>query len=132
MNKAGGMDYSLKTGIKIEIKKVVTFEDTAAKYGSGMIEVFASPAMISLMEAAAMNLVQPFLPAGYDTVGTEVNVKHVKATPVGMTVYCEAELIKSDGPKLEFKVEARDERGLIGTGTHKRYVIESEHFLNNL
>jgi len=88
--------------------------------------------MISLMENTALRLVAPYLEEGWVTVGTQVNVKHIKATPVGMKVRCIAKLVSVDGPKLMFEVEAYDEKGKIGFGTHKRYVVNLAEFMKNL
>jgi len=127
------MDFSnLKTGIIGNTKISVKPEDTAAKYGSGLIEVFATPAMIGLMESTAQQSIQPLLPEGYITLGTEVNIKHVKATAVGMTVRCESKLITIEGKKLVFEITAHDEMGLIGNGTHTRYIVETKKFMEKL
>jgi predicted thioesterase len=123
------MEFDLREGMKYTATKTVTADDTASKYGSGLVEVFATPAMIALMENAAMNVALDGLPEGYNTVGTSVNIKHVKATPVGQVVKSTAKLIKIDGNKLEFEVEAYDEIGKIGFGTHGRYIIETAKFM---
>ncbi len=120
---------NLKAGISKKLEIVVKPEDTAVKYGSGMIEVFASPAMIALMEKTALEAVAPFIPEGKSTVGSEVNVKHVKPTPVGGSVICEAILEEMEGKKLVFRVEAWDKEGLIGKGTHSRYIVNTEKFM---
>lgn len=122
----------LHEGISGNSKIIVTAEDTAAKYGSGLIEVFATPAMIGLMENTAQLSVQQLLPEGAITVGTEVNIKHIKATPVGMEVKCESRLIKIEGKKLVFEVLAWDEIALIGSGLHTRYIVDAKKFMENL
>jgi fluoroacetyl-CoA thioesterase len=116
-------------GLEKEISMTVGYNDTAAKYGSGMVEVFATPAMIALMESCCMQCVAPYLPEGIGTVGTEVNVRHLKATPSGMRVICKARLDAVEGKQLTFFVEAFDEENLIGSGTHRRYIINSVDFM---
>jgi len=101
---------------------IVGPDDTATRYGSGLIEVFATPAMVGLMEKTAQLSVHNLLPEGHITLGTEISITHVKATRVGMKVFCESELLAVDGKKLLFKVVARDEKGLIGEGTHRGIV----------
>ncbi len=117
--------------IGLKGSKTITVEekDTAKAHGSGTLPVFATPAMIALMENTAMNAVSPYLNEGEATVGTLINVKHLSATPVGGTVICEAELIETDGRKLVFKVTASDNKGIIGEGTHERFIIKTEKFL---
>ena len=107
---------------------VVTKDVTAAAIGSGMVDVFATPMMISLMENTCAKSVASHLQADESTVGTLVNVSHCAATPIGMKVYCESELIEIDRRKLTFKVTAYDERGLIGEGLHERFIIDSKKF----
>lgn len=119
-------------GDEFVLEKIVEHSDTATAYGSGGVDVFATPAMISLMENTCLRLVAPCLEEGWTTVGTEVSVKHIKATPVGMKVTCRARLVEVNGPKLKFEVEAFDEQGKIGFGTHKRYVVNLSKFLKNV
>lgn len=119
-------------GKKLKVEKIVTKSDTAAYYGSGLLEVFATPGMIALMEQTAHLLAKSFLPEFQDTVGVEVNIKHLKASPLGAKVYAEAELISIEGKVLTFKVTAFDEKGVIGTGTHLRYIINPAKFLNKI
>lgn len=120
----------LEVGIKGKDTVQVVYENTATAVGSGVLEVFATPMMIALMEKTACNSVIPYLDEGDGSVGTELNVKHVAATPIGMTVTCESELIEVDGRRLVFKVEAYDEVGLIGKGTHERFIVNNEKFQN--
>ena len=125
------MDFSveLKPGITAEKTETVTKENTASALGSGGLAVYATPAMIALMEAVALSAVSPFLPPGWSTVGTELNVKHISATPLGMEVSARAELLSVNGRALSYKVEAFDEAGKIGEGLHERFIVESEKFL---
>lgn len=121
-----------KIGTENELEILVTPKDTALAYGSGMVEVFATPALIALLEKTALELAMPFLEEGKNTVGTEINVKHIKATPLGKRVQSHARLIEANGPRLIFEVEAYDEDGLIGKGTHHRYVIDEVEFMSKL
>jgi predicted thioesterase len=118
----------LETGIKGKKEITVTQDKTAKAMGSGSLDVYATPAMIALMENTAFESVAPYLEPGSGTVGTALNVKHVSATPVGMKVSCETELIKVDGRALTFSVKAYDEAGLIGEGEHERFIIYEEKF----
>jgi predicted thioesterase len=126
------MNDQLKEGLSYTAKQIVTVEQTAAYYGSGLLEVFATPAMIALMENAAVHAVKPFLPEGAGTVGIAVHIEHVKATPIGQEVEATATLVKIDGKRLYFNVEARDQAGEIGKGTHVRYRIDNEKFMSKL
>ncbi len=126
------MDITIPSRIKGVQELRVTKELTAAAYGSGLVDVFATPAMIALMERTSQLSVQEYLPEDYLTVGTLVNVRHLKATPVGMRVRCESELIEQDRRKLVFRVTARDEKGLIGEGIHERFIVTQVDFLKNL
>ncbi len=119
----------MEIGIKNTQKTAVSEKDTALAHGSGTLRVYATPAMIALMENTAMNLAAPYLSEDEATVGTEINVKHLSATPVGGTVSCEAELVETDGRCLVFMMRAFDDKGLIGEGTHKRFIIKTEKFL---
>lgn len=107
----------------------VTEDKTAAVMGSGMLPVFATPAMIALMENTASNSVAGELEEGQGTVGTLIDVKHVAATPVGMEVTCETKLVEVDRKRLVFEVKAYDAAGVVGEGTHERFIIENEKFM---
>ncbi len=122
----------MEIGKKFRIEKVVSVTDTAAYYGSGLLEVFATPSMIALMEQCAHQLAKSFLPDHQDTVGIEVHVQHKKASPVGAKVFAESELIKIDGKVLTFNVTAFDEHDQIGIGTHIRYIINPAKFMNKV
>lgn len=118
----------METGIKHRVTVTVTPKDTALTHGSGTLEVFATPAMIALMEKTAMESAAEHLDEGEATVGTLINVKHLSATPVGCTVTCESELTEVDGRRLVFAVKAWDNGGIIGEGVHERFVIKAERF----
>jgi len=122
-------DFNLKIGMLGEARAKVTDNNTAISYGSGTINVFATPAMVGLMENASINSVDSCLPEGYATVGTKVEIRHIAATPIGMEVIARSELLEIDGAKLKFKIEAYDEKEKIGDGTHTRYIIKLEEFL---
>ena len=118
----------MEAGIKNEKSIVVTDEVTASKVGSGLLPVYATPSMIALMEGTCAESVQPYLAEGEGTVGVAVDIKHIAATPVGMTVRCESLLKEVNGKKLVFEVNVYDEKGLVGTGIHKRAIINNEAF----
>lgn len=119
---------SLKPGLAGSAEIVVGTRDTAPHVGSGKIGVLATPIMVNLMEAAALQAVERFMPAGYQTVGTHLDVRHFAATPVGLRVRAEAELVKVDGRTLTFRLRAADEREDIGEGVHERLIINVERF----
>ena len=106
----------------------MTNELTAKNVGSGTVSVFATPMMVALMEKTCLQSVRPYLEAGQDTVGTRVDVSHSAATPVGMTVRCESELVEIDRRRLVFRVTARDDAGVVGEGTHERFIVDVEKF----
>ena len=118
----------LEVGLKGHQEMTVTDQFTAKTMGSGVMDVFATPAMLALMEKTASESVAPYLEEGCGSVGTQVNISHVAATPIGMTVRCETELTEVDGRRLVFKVAAYDEAGLIGEGTHERFIVQNEKF----
>jgi len=118
----------LETGIKGRQDDIVTEDKLAKNVGSGLVRVYATAMMIALTEKAAVLSVEPYLEEGQGTVGTLVNMSHVSATPLGMKVWAETELVEIDRRKLTFKVAAYDERGLIGEGTHERFIIDNLKF----
>ena len=118
----------MEIGIKNTLEITVTSNLTAAAVGSGTLNVYATPAMIALIEETAWKSVAPYLEEGQSTVGTRLDVSHVAPTPLGMTVRCETELTEVDGRRLVFAVNVYDEAGLIGKGTHERFIIMSEKF----
>ena len=118
----------LELGIKGYHEEIVTPELLACHIGSGTVRVFATPLMITLMERTCRLSVQPYLDQGFETVGTHVNVSHVSATPEGMKVWCDSELVEIDGRRHVFRVVARDGKGIIGEGTHERFVVNVARF----
>ena len=123
------MDFNILPASIGERKELVTENNTAIKFASGTAPVYATPAMIGLMENAAGVAVRSQLPAGFGTVGISMKVSHSSATPIGMTVTAKATLLEQDRKKLTFKVEAFDEAGLVGEGVHERFIIETAPFL---
>lgn len=123
------MENQLHTGIKGRIELTVTKETCAGALGSGELDVFATPAMIALMEETAWKSVVPYLGPGEGTVGTALNVRHLAATPIGLQVVCETELTLVDHRRLLFDVKVYDPFGLVGEGTHERFVIQHEKFM---
>lgn len=122
----------IKIGTKGRSTGTVTEENTALAAGSGDLKVFATPFMIALMENAAANSITSFLDEGQSSVGTQISVTHEAATPVGMEVWAESEVIAVDGRKVCFNVEAFDEAGKIGGGTHERFIISSDKFVKRV
>lgn len=118
----------LAAGIVGEKTVMVTAENTARTMGSGSLDVFATPALVALMEQAAWQSVQPALEAGSGTVGTRMDVRHTAATPLGMTVTATARLVAVEGRKLTFEVSACDEQGPVGEGVHERFIVNGERF----
>lgn len=122
----------LELGLKHESATVVSETNSAKTLGSGDMDVFATPAMVVLMENAAMLAVAAELPEGSATVGTQMNTSHIKASPIGATITASAELTAVDGRKLTFAVKAWDEKGVIGEGEHTRFIVDRERFLSKL
>lgn len=122
----------MEVGLKYESTVVVSQSNTAATLGSGDMDVFATPAMVALMENAAMLAVAAHLPEGSATVGTQMNTSHIKASPLGATITASAELTEVEGRKLTFAVKAWDEKGTIGEGVHTRFIVDRERFLSKL
>jgi len=109
----------------------VQANQTATQYGSGLLDVFATPALIGLMENTAMKLIE--LPEGSSSVGTSINMKHLKASPIGEMIECTATIVAIDGRKYSFEIKATDSKGdLIGEATHERVVINIEKFMSKI
>lgn len=119
----------MEIGLTFTSTTVVDNTNTAVALGSGNMEVFATPAMVALMENAAMNAVAPHLEAGQTTVGTEISTTHIKASALGATITATATLTAIEGRKLTFAVTAHDGDNIIGEGTHTRFIVDRERFL---
>lgn len=122
----------LEVGLKYESRLTVGAENTALALGSGDMEVLATPAMVALMENAAMKAVADYLPEGSTTVGVEISTSHLKASAVGASVVAEATLDEVDGRRLVFSLKAWDDAGVIGEGVHTRFIVDRERFLSKL
>jgi fluoroacetyl-CoA thioesterase len=118
----------LSIGLKGTAQIRVGEEQTAPRVGSGRVRVLATPVMINMMEAAALDAIENLLPSGHQSLGTHLDVGHYAATPVGMTLRATAEVTKIDGRNVTFRVEAYDDRERIGDGTHTRVVVNVERF----
>jgi len=119
---------ALKPGLTGNATLTVGEEHTAPRVGSGRVRVLATPVMINLMEAAALDAIERLLPPGHQSLGTHLNVGHYAATPVGMGLRASALVTKVEGRNVEFRVEAFDERERVGDGTHTRVVVNVERF----
>ena len=118
-------------GTKCRLEQTVTEALTAEAAGSGALPVFGTPFMAAMMESAALTCLQPFLEEGRGSVGTHLDISHDAPTPVGMTVFAEAEItgVSENGRMVDFQVSAWDEKGPIGKGTHTRAIVQNEKFL---
>ena len=126
------MEYDMLKGLCHSETLVVRHEDTAAVYGSGALEVFATPAMIALMEKTCLESVSDKIGEGNTTVGIAVNIKHLKASPVGALIRCDSTLVEVDRKRLVFEVKCYDGDTLIGEGIHERFVVDSEKFMGKM
>jgi fluoroacetyl-CoA thioesterase len=119
----------IKAGMMREVQETVCEANTAVTLGSGTLPVYATPAMTALMERVAAELVEHLLPEGWTSVGISMHIVHTAATPCGMQVRAKAELTAIEGRKLIYRVTAADEAGEIGSGTHERFAVAAEKFL---
>jgi fluoroacetyl-CoA thioesterase len=126
------ISVQINKGIKGEHELTVTENDTAVKYGSGMVNVFATPAMIALMEITALKSIEPYLPEYVTSVGTEVNMKHLRASAIGRTLRCESVIIEVNGRKITFELTVWDDSILVGHGVHIRHLVDKEKFMSQL
>jgi predicted thioesterase len=118
----------LQPGLTGRAELIIGEQHTAPRIGSGLVHVLATPVMINLFEAAALDALDQHLPPGYQSLGTVLNVRHIAATPVGMRVVAEARITRIEKRTVFFEVNAKDERELIGDGTHERVVVNVEKF----
>lgn len=126
------MSSELKVGLIGEVSQKVTEEDTATRWGSGLVDAYATPALIALTEKASVRATEKFLSVNQASVGVEVNVKHLAATPIGMVVKARAELVEIDERRLKFRIEAWDEKEKVCEGTHFRGIVDRSRFVNRL
>ncbi|NLD72404.1 MAG: thioesterase family protein [Chloroflexi bacterium] len=119
----------LSLGLTARRSLTVAEEHTAVRWGSGAVQVLSTPQMIALMEGAAVDAVEPLLPAGQQTVGSRLEIEHLAPSAVGAHVTAQAELIAIEGRRLTFRVSAEDGAGLIGRGTHERFVVDVARFM---
>jgi len=125
-------DFSLQPGLSAEVELTVSEAETAAHLGSGSLAVYATPALVALLENAAVHALEGHLPEGQTTVGGHMDVRHLAATPVGMKVRAQAELIEVDGRKLTFHIQAWDETEQIGEANHVRYLVDAKKFMEKV
>ena len=126
------MEYDNLKGLCHSETLVVEHKDTAAVYGSGSLEVFATPAMIALMEKTCLEAVNSKIGEGNTTVGISINIKHLKASPTGALIRCDAKLVEVDRKRLVFEVQCFEGDTLIGEGVHERFVVDSDKFMGKL
>lgn len=132
MNSESQPEDSLQPGLSAEVKIIVGETTTAAYLGSGSIPVYGTPALITLMENAAVTALEDHLPPGYTSVGGQIDLRHMAATPVGMQVYARAELTEVKGRKLSFHIQAWDEVEQVGEANHVRYLVNEETFMTKV
>jgi fluoroacetyl-CoA thioesterase len=126
------MGNTIKEGVTIELKTRVKDSDTARVYGSGLLDVYSTPAMVALMEKASMELVQPYLEAGQGTVGISLDVKHMKAIPVGEEIKCISKFKGREDNRITFEVKVLRGQDTVGEGVHIRYIIDEKRFLSKI
>ena len=117
-------------GMNGSVSTTVEREDTAYEVGSGSLLVYATPCMVALMEGAACKAITPAMSDEKTSVGTQLNISHLSATPVGLEVWAEAEVTEVEGNAITFHITAYDEKGKIGEGTHKRFIVTTQRFLD--
>jgi fluoroacetyl-CoA thioesterase len=126
------MAHLLRVGLIGEANIIADDSQSALTLGSGSLSVFATPAMLALMENAAVRALEPVLDDGYSSVGIEVNIRHISATPLGETITAVAEVTRVEDRRVTFEIRAWDDREMIGEGTHVRFIIHVDRFLERL
>jgi fluoroacetyl-CoA thioesterase len=106
--------------------------DTSVRWSTGVLPIYSFSSMLHLMEKAACNSIQDLLPLGTTTIATSINIKHISITPIGHHVQAEAKVVKVEGQKIYFKIVAYDEKGKIGEGTHERFVVSADNFMEKI
>ena len=119
----------IEKGLVYETKAVVREGDLASTHKSGLLDVYATPAMVAFMEETSCRLLEPYMEEGETTVGIAIDVKHLKATLIGMNVYCKSHLVEVDGRRFVFEIEVRDDASLIGQARHERFLVYAEAFM---
>jgi len=122
------VELAIAVGTKNTLEKVAEPHESAAAVASGALDVFSTPSLVALFERTALLTVDPTLPEGFGTVGAEISVRHLKATPIGSKVRCTAEVTAVEGKRVSFRGEMWDGSGRIGEGTHTRFVVNKEEF----
>ena len=126
------MSDEIRVGMKISAEQPVTSELAAAHIGSGSLQVYATPAMVTFVEHTCRKLIEPLLPPGQTTVGTLIELEHLAPTPVGGTVHIDASVTEVDGRRVVFAAEIRDEEELVGRARHERFIIDEKRFLQRV
>lgn len=122
----------IKPGLTVELKHLVTEQDTAITYGSGLVPVLSTPFLIALMENVSQTAINALLEPGQTTVGTSVDMKHIAATPIGMEVHIRTELVEVHGRRLHFHIEAWDQIEKVGECEHERFIIDKARFMKRV
>lgn len=122
----------LTPGLSAEVESIVTDADTAACWGSGLVPVYSTPALVGLMESAAVQALAGQLAEGQTTVGGRIDVHHLAPTPVGMKVWARARLVEVQGRQLTFHIEASDEVEMIGQAIHERFIVDEARFMGKV
>ncbi|MDA3890214.1 MAG: thioesterase family protein [Salinivirgaceae bacterium] len=126
------MDFDIKIGTQSHQTKIIEKKDTAIMHESGLAKVFATPAMIALMEKTAFTSIEAFLPDSHSSVGIEVKAQHLRASLPGSIITCESTVIRVEGKKVTFELSAFDENGIIGKAEHTRFIIDTKEFMARL